>query len=116
MLLKMKALHLSQGELARRVGCSGASMSKIVQGETKQSRLLPAIARELGVSVAYLVGETDEAVLGLCAGILSPEESYFITQLRVLTSSDEQAVFRILDTLARSYKSSGICLDQQTPL
>lgn len=99
---EMKALGLSHGELARRAGCSGATMTKILQGETQQSRFLPAIARVLGVSVAYLIGETDEAIPASAAGALTTEESAFLNKVRVLSPFDKQVVFRVVDSLTRS--------------
>jgi len=99
---EMRALGLSQVELARRVGCSGATMSKILQGETQQSRFLPAIARVLGVSVAYLVGETKEAIPASGPGALTANESAFLNKVRVLSPFDKKAVFRIVDSLTQS--------------
>lgn len=99
---EMRALGLSQIQLARRVGCSGATMSKILQRETQQSRFLPAIAQVLGVSVAYLVGETKVAIPASGPGALTAEEGAFLNKVRVLSPFDKRAVLRIVDSLTRS--------------
>lgn len=77
-------------------------MSKILSGETQQTRLLPTIARALGVSVAYLIGESAEPVAGMAVGVLPADESVFLTQVRVLSTTDRRSVFRILDSLAQT--------------
>ncbi|WP_448660341.1 XRE family transcriptional regulator [Sphingomonas sp. CJ99] len=55
---------LSQSELARRVGISQASVNKLTSGEGQGSKYLHHIARELGTSVEYLLGETDDPGIG----------------------------------------------------
>lgn len=51
---------MEQSELAALVGVRQGTISKIVQGRTKNSRHLPRIASVLGVSVDYLLGQVGE--------------------------------------------------------
>lgn len=56
---------LSQSELARRVGVSQATIWKLVKEPSQGSKHLHRIAAELGVSPAYLAGDTDDPTPGL---------------------------------------------------
>lgn len=51
---------VDQAELARQLDVSQGTISKIVVGRTRNSRLLPKIAAKLGVPVNWLLGETDQ--------------------------------------------------------
>lgn len=53
------ARGISQSELARRVGISQASIWKLVHEPSQGSKHLHKIARELGTSAEFLMGETD---------------------------------------------------------
>ncbi len=57
---RIKISGLSQAELARRVGVSQPVISQLLAGDSAGSTKLHLIARELGTSPAYLVGETDD--------------------------------------------------------
>jgi len=98
----MEALDISQTELARRVGCAPKSIAVILQGRVQRSRLLPAIARVLGVSVAYLAGETRKAVRPGAAGAPTTAERELLERIRSLSVADRQIVFRLADSLARA--------------
>lgn len=52
---------LNQTTLAKRVGCSQGAIQQIMDGRTKNTRLLPDIASALGVSMRWLQGSTDDA-------------------------------------------------------
>lgn len=47
---------ISQSELARRIGVTQGTISQLLNGNSLTSKHLPAIARELDVSVGYLEG------------------------------------------------------------
>lgn len=51
---------LSQSELARRVGVRQPTIFKLTSGNSRNSVYLPRIASELGTTIAYLTGETDD--------------------------------------------------------
>lgn len=98
----MEARDISQTELARRAGCSPKSIAVIIQGKVHRSRLLPAIAPVLGVSVAYLAGETSEAVRPGAAGALTVSEHDLLEKVRTLSAPDRMIVYRLADTLIRT--------------
>jgi transcriptional regulator with XRE-family HTH domain len=52
--------QLTQGELARRIGVSQQTISRLAAGERYGTKHLHRIARELGTTPAYLAGETDD--------------------------------------------------------
>lgn len=56
----MAEREVSQSELARRANVSQQTVFKLLTGQSKSSRYLHLIARELGTTPAYLTGETDD--------------------------------------------------------
>lgn len=56
----MEALGISQAELARRLRVAQPTIFKMVHDQTYASRHLHRVARELGTTTAYLLGETDD--------------------------------------------------------
>jgi phage repressor protein C with HTH and peptisase S24 domain len=56
----MQSKGLDQSGLARQIGVSQATINRIVQGKTANSRLLPRIATQLGVSLPWLLGMSDD--------------------------------------------------------
>jgi len=58
---RMAEKDLGQAELARRVGISQASIWHLINKGKTGSRHITKIARELGTTVAYLEGETDDS-------------------------------------------------------
>lgn len=65
-LLSRRDLALTQEELAAKVGVSRAYITNIEQGRAKNVGIdvIFALARELGVSVAYLLGLTEDPLAG----------------------------------------------------
>ena len=74
----MTALSLSQSELARRVRVSQATVAQLLSGRSTASRHLPAFARELGTTTAYLEGQADDPHLG---ALLAPTPEVVAEQL-----------------------------------
>ena len=56
--------HLTQKELAKRIGISAPQLSRIVSGETKtvNSEMLIAVANEFKVSADYILGLSNISV------------------------------------------------------
>lgn len=79
----METHEMSQADLARAVGATQGSIQQILSGQTLRSRLVPDIARTLGVSVDYLLGHTDDPrSAGLARQEGSPRET--LTDERVV--------------------------------
>lgn len=76
----MLAADVSQSEMARRLGVTQGAVQQIASGETKNSRLLPDIARELGVSLDWLKGITDDPAVAPGIG----EDGMGVTRIRQL--------------------------------
>jgi phage repressor protein C with HTH and peptisase S24 domain len=57
---RLKALDISQAELARRVKLSQPTINALVKGNNSSSKHLHTIAAELQTSPAWLAGETDD--------------------------------------------------------
>lgn len=57
---RMDAKGISQAELARRVGLTQPTIWKLVNGKAQSSAHLHKIARALGTSSDYLVGDTND--------------------------------------------------------
>lgn len=60
----MKAIGIDQPKLADDLRVSQGTISKIVSGKTRNSRLLPRIALRLGLPLEYLLGESDDPRAG----------------------------------------------------
>lgn len=96
---EMRKKGMSQISLARRVGCSGAAMSNILNGKVQQTRLLPRIADALQVPVSDLYGDPKH----LSGMTLSKEQSDLVLRLRSLPPSDRLTLRRTAVIFARSF-------------
>ncbi|WP_344692935.1 helix-turn-helix transcriptional regulator [Sphingomonas cynarae] len=54
------AMGISQAELARRVGIRQSTINSLINGDSRSSRSITQIARELRTTPSYLLGETDD--------------------------------------------------------
>jgi phage repressor protein C with HTH and peptisase S24 domain len=82
---EMASRGLSQSELARTIGSTQGAVQQILSGQTKRTKRLPEIAAALGVSVQYLLGETDEKAGGAVYVPRTTEEMAFdlgVTRVR----------------------------------
>lgn len=59
----MERAGISSAELARRIGCSPSALTVLWRPETRESRLVPAIHRELGRSAPQPVATSTDEVL-----------------------------------------------------
>ncbi|MEZ1745663.1 MULTISPECIES: XRE family transcriptional regulator [Pseudomonas] len=72
----MEQLGMSQPAVAKAAGCSQTTIFKILEGQTRESRKTGAIARGMGISVAWLEnGEMPASVTVLHRPISSPANS-----------------------------------------
>jgi len=83
---------VDQSELARRIGVTQGTISKILKGRSSKSRLLPRIAAELAVPITWLTGEDDSLVEGL---ILSIEDRELLDTLNQLPPTFRAAVLQL---------------------
>ncbi len=57
---EMQRAGITRAELARRIGCKGSALTVLFRPETKASRLVPLIHRELGRPPPSTVTASDE--------------------------------------------------------
>ena len=83
--------HISQKELAKRIGVSAPQLSRIVSGETKtiNSDILIAVAKEFKVSTDYILGLSE----------VSARKSYDIFELGFSDAAAKSLVTSAVDML-----------------
>ncbi len=59
---RMKELRCTQSDLAVGVHATQGAISQILTGVSRDSRLLPKIAENLGVNLGWLIGTTDDKI------------------------------------------------------
>lgn len=59
---RMEELQCKQDDLAIGVGATQGAISQILTGKSRNSRLLPKIADNLGVNLGWLLGVTDDKI------------------------------------------------------
>ncbi len=57
---RRQLIGISQAELARRVGVRQSTMNSLINGDSRSSRSIVQIARELRTTPAYLIGDIDD--------------------------------------------------------
>jgi transcriptional regulator with XRE-family HTH domain len=93
----MEWSKVDQSGLAARIGCTPGAVNQILTGRTRRSKLLPEIAHELAVPLAWLLGRTDEL-----EGIdveLTAEEAGILRLFRRLGRDDRGALRQVLTTM-----------------
>jgi phage repressor protein C with HTH and peptisase S24 domain len=78
---RIEALGITQTELARRAGLTQPAIHALINRNKTGSKSLPAIARGLQTSTAYLQGETDDPDEG---AFLAPTESEIAQHLELV--------------------------------
>jgi transcriptional regulator with XRE-family HTH domain len=97
---RMEELGLSQAELARRVGVAQPTISQLIHRSKKGSTHLHRIARELGTTPAYLMGDTDDPDEDAPPEPeFTSDERALISDYRQLSAEDRSAVRRIVQTM-----------------
>jgi len=107
---RRKAIGISQAELARRIGVRQSTINSLVNGNSRTSRSLVKIARELRTTAAYLSGETDDPESELPDGdiALSSEERDWVDLLRAIPPKERAAALTLVRTIATSASSPSI--------
>lgn len=103
---RRKQIGLSQAELARRVGIRQSTMNSLIRGDSRTSRSLLKIARELQTTAAYLTGETDDPDEG--APPPPPAPPYQAITLQVLLPGEA--------ALAQMFEGLLMAMDRDLPL
>lgn len=102
------AIGISQAELARRVGIRQSTMNSLIKGDSRSSRSIVAIARELGTTPAYLTGETDDAAASTPSPSAKPRHQLVTLQMQVVLPSE--------DALAQMFEGLLLPLERAMPV
>lgn len=98
---RLQAIGLSQAELARRIGVRQSTMNSLIRGNSRTSRSIVQIARELETTPAYLLGETDDPNVEFPDDhSVSPEELRWVELIRLLQPNDRSALLQVTRSLA----------------
>ena len=102
---RRQAVGISQAELARRVGVRQSTLNSLIRGDSRTSRSLLKIARELQTTAAFLTGETDDP-----AGEgpqLSSASNEMLGLFERLAPADQKALLQLARSLSK-------CMANQT--
>ena len=75
---RRSALGISQAELARRVGLRQSTINSLINGDSRSSRKIVQLARELATTPAYLTGEIDDPDNGAAAPPPDPTHHHIL--------------------------------------
>lgn len=89
---RLKALELSQAELARRARVPQTTMNGLIRGNSRTTPHLIRIAQALETTAAYLMGETDDPKAEFSEMVLSSDEQELIRMYRNMSGTDQQLV------------------------
>ena len=103
-------LGLDQGQLAERIGRDRGFVSRVENGKAGEKvEDLLAIARELGTTLADLVGETDEAIVAEVRRRLADGTELAVSFERIARglpnqpADDQEFIRRAIETFAARY-------------
>ena len=96
---RLAKLGMSQAELARRVKLTQPTINGLVKGKSTSSVHLHLIARELKTTVAYLTGETDNAMSDQPDDMLTSKDREDIALLQRLPERDRDAIRQLMRTI-----------------
>ena len=89
---RLKALDVSQAELARRARVPQTTMNGLIRGNSRTTPHLIRIAQALETTAAYLMGETDDPKAEFSEMVLSADEQELIRMYRNIQIGDQQLV------------------------
>lgn len=97
----IKLRGITQAELARRLDVSQAMISRAISGSIKRSWTLERIARELEVSPAWLVGNSDEMNVDQTAGFADDADAGDIAEVltRLYTTFPADQAMKMVATI-----------------
>jgi transcriptional regulator with XRE-family HTH domain len=107
---RMKALNISQSELARRVGVSQPTINNLINRSKRGSTHLHKVARELGTTAEYLTGETDDPGTSSPMSnvlVLDSETRELLRLLERMTPADRRALVQVARSMAKAPATSG---------
>jgi transcriptional regulator with XRE-family HTH domain len=93
---RMADTGVRQEDLAEAVGCTQGAISKILKGDTLNSKFLPRIALHLGVALEWLLGTSDEMQPAGAGILLSPDERDLIESWRQLGEDARAAALALV--------------------
>lgn len=97
---RLKALGMSQAELARRVGMAQSSINALINRNKVGSKHIHKIARELQTTPAFLYEETDDSQSESPDYHLTGEEVQLLEKLRALSDDDRKMVMSLTKKLS----------------
>ena len=97
---EMDRQGIDQSELAARIGVTQGAISKILVGRTANSRLLPKIASTLGVSLPWLLGESEGLEDSTGYEALGMQERQWLDALNDLAPEDRKMLLHLAFRLA----------------
>ena len=96
LIIVREKLHLSKAEAARKIGLTAASYVRYEAGDRSPSpQVLQSIAENLGTSVAFLSGKTDDMSPDMIT-ILKKEEPILFELIKDAKSADNATLQRLL--------------------
>lgn len=103
---RRKLVGISQAELARRVGVRQSTLHSLISGKSRSTRSMRELARELGTTLEYLMGETDDPD----EGAAPPPELDFadrelLESFHILAIDDQRALLQIVRSMAGRAKA-----------
>ena len=98
---RLSAMEISQSELARRVGITQGTIAGLLSGKSRSSVHMHKIARELGTTPAYLMGETDDPESNAPdEPALGSDERELLACYRVLETPTRAALMQVARSMA----------------
>lgn len=94
---RLEATRESQAGLARAVGLRQPTIARLISGDSRSSAHLHKIARHLGTTVEYLVGETDDPEGGAVGHYLTDEELTLVTRFRSMPLRNKEATLKMVE-------------------
>ena len=98
---RLDEIGISQAELARRVGIRQSTLNSLIKGDSRTSRSLLKIARELRTTPSFLIGESDDPGDALAAEPdLDTDSRKLLDHFVCLATDDRSALLQIAQSLA----------------